>query len=128
MALRRMFSLRVVDTDVFLDMPLTTQALHFHLGMRADDDGFVASPNRIMRTIGASIDDLRVLISKQFIKKFDNGIIVILDWKRNNNIKNDRYYPTLYQTEKSQLAIENGRYVECLDPNKIQNGSTDKDR
>jgi hypothetical protein len=98
-----MFSLDVVDTDNFLDMPASTQALYFQLGMRADDDGFVSSPRKITRNINCSNDDLKLLITKGYIIPFDSGICVVRDWKINNNIRTDRYKPTIYQQEKALL-------------------------
>lgn len=68
MAKRRMFSLDVVDTDSFLDLPASSQSLYFHLGMRADDDGFVSSPKRITAMVGAAGDDLKLLIAKGFVR------------------------------------------------------------
>lgn len=105
MARRRMFSLDVVDTDRFLDMPSSTQALYFHLGMQADDDGFVASPKRITAMCGCSADDLNLLAAKGFVKPFESGVLVIVDWKKNNLIRPDRYTPTQFQEEKAQLGI-----------------------
>lgn len=105
MARRRMFSLDVVDTDRFLDMPSSTQALYFHLGMRADDDGFVASPKRTTAMCGCSADDLNLLAAKGFVKPFESGVLVIVDWKKNNLIRPDRYTPTQFQEEKAQLGI-----------------------
>lgn len=105
MARRRMFSLDVVDTDRFLDMPSSTQALYFHLGMRADDDGFVASPKRTTAMCGCSTDDLNLLAAKGFVKPFESGVLVIVDWKKNNLIRPDRYTPTQFQEEKAQLGI-----------------------
>lgn len=105
MARRRMFSLDVVDTDRFLDMPSSTQALYFHLGMRADDDGFVASPKRTTAMCGCSADDLNLLVAKGFVKPFESGVLVIVDWKKNNLIRPDRYTPTQFQEEKAQLGI-----------------------
>lgn len=105
MARRRMFSLDVVDTDRFLDMPSSTQALYFHLGMRADDDGFVASPKRTTAMCGCSNDDLNLLALKGFVRPFESGVLVIVDWKLNNLIRPDRYTPTQFQKEKAQLGI-----------------------
>lgn len=105
MARRRMFSLDVVDTDRLLDMPSSTQALYFHLGMRADDDGFVASPKRTTAMCGCSADDLNLLAAKGFVKPFESGVLVIVDWKKNNLIRPDRYTPTQFQEEKAQLGI-----------------------
>jgi len=115
MANRRMFSLDVVDTDIFLDMPTSTQCLYFQLGMRADDDGFVSSPKRITNMVGYNTDDLKLLIAKGFIIQFDSGIIVITHWKVNNYLRADRYRPTLHQTEKELLVDnENGYSVSTV--------------
>ena len=112
MAQRRMFSPKIVNSDAFLDMPVSTQALYFHLGMHADDDGFV-NPRFVMRMAGASEDDLKVLLTKRFLLPFENGVIVIKHWRINNQIKPDRYHPTIYQDQYKQLAIkENGSYTE----------------
>ena len=105
MARRRMFSLDVVDTDRFLDMPSSNQALYFHLGMRADDDGFVASPKRTTAMCGCSADDLNLLAAKGFVRPFESGVLVIVDWKKNNLLRPDRYTPTQFQKEKAQLGI-----------------------
>ncbi|MCI8655466.1 MAG: hypothetical protein HFJ48_06345 [Clostridia bacterium] len=111
MARKRMFDLEIVDTDLFLEMPQSTQNLYFHLGMRADDDGFVSNPKKIARTIGANEDDLKVLLSKQFIILFESGILVIRHWKLNNYIRKDRYMETIYKEEKKLLVEDiNGTY------------------
>lgn len=121
MAKRRMFSLDVVDTDTFLDMPASTQALYFHLGMRADDDGFVASPRKITTMVNCSNDDLKLLLSKGFIIPFDSGICLVRDWKINNNIRTDRYKPTQYLTERNTVeTTENGAYILSGIPNDNQ--------
>ena len=107
MAQKRMFSLQVTDTDKFLDMSASAQALYFHLGMHGDDDGFVGSPRKIARTAGCNDDDLRLLAAKGYIIPFESGVVVITDWNINNTLKNDRYHPTLYSTEKSRLTTDN---------------------
>ena len=112
MADKRMFSLKIVDSDLFLDMPLSSQCLYFHLSMRADDDGFVNNPKKIIKIIGANDDDLKILIAKGFVIVFDQGIIVITHWKINNFIRKDRYKPTMYIEQKQQLyQTENGAYI-----------------
>lgn len=111
MARRRMFSLQIVDTDKFLEMPTSTQALYFHLGMRADDDGFVASPKRITSLCSCSADDLNLLAAKGFIYPFQSGVCVIVDWKENNYIPKDRYSPTRYLDEKQVFA---DAYPPCI--------------
>ncbi len=107
-----MFSPKIVCSDAFLDMPISTQALYFQLGMEADDDGFV-NPKRIMRMVGASDDDLKVLIVKRFVLPFDNGVIVIKHWRINNQIRKDFHRDTVYLEQFKQLNIkENGAYTE----------------
>jgi hypothetical protein len=101
-----MFSLQVVDTDAFLDMPQSSQLLYFHLSMRADDDGFVSSPKKIMRTIGCQDDDLKVLITKRFILPFESGVCVIKHWRIHNLIRADRYNETQWVEEKEKLFID----------------------
>jgi len=110
MANRRMFSLRVVDTDEFLEMPQTSQLLYFHLAMRADDDGFVSNPKKIMKICGNGSDDLKVLITKRFIIPFKSGVCVIRHWRIHNLIRQDRYTETEYIAEKQTLLLNNGKY------------------
>lgn len=115
MAERRMFAKTIIDSDAFLDMPLSTQSLYFHLSMRADDDGFINNPKKIQRMIGAADDDLKVLITKKFIIPFESGIVVIKHWKLHNYIQKDRYRETVYKEEKSMLQIkENKSYTLCI--------------
>lgn len=115
MAERRMFAKTIIDSDLFLDMPLSTQCLYFHLSMRADDDGFINNPKKIQRMIGCNDDDLKVLISKQFIIPFESGIVVIKHWKIHNYIQKDRYKETVYLEEKSELRVEeNKSYTRCI--------------
>jgi len=106
---RRMFAKTIIDSDAFLDMPLSTQSLYFHLSMRADDDGFINNPKKIQRMVGCGDDDLKLLMAKRFILVFDSGVIVIKHWKIHNYIRNDRYKPTLYQEEKAELAEKNSK-------------------
>ena len=106
MANKRMFSLSVIDSDAFLDMPLSTQALYFHLCMRADDDGFVDNPKKIQRVVRATEDDLRVLMTKQFVIPFDTGVLVIKHWKVHNVVRRDMYKKTLYQAEMALIEVD----------------------
>ena len=123
MAERRMFAKTIIDSDAFLDMPLSAQALYFHLSMRADDDGFVNNPKKIQRMIGASDDDCKLLIIKRFILTFESGIIVIKHWKIHNYIQKDRYKETLYKEEKQRLALdEKNAYTEVEKVPCIQDG------
>lgn len=117
MANRRMFSLDVVDTDKFLDMPATSQNLYFHLGMRADDDGFVSNPKKITKLVNCSNDDLNVLIARGFVLVMEDGIVVIRHWRQNNYIQADRYKKTIYQQQIAALTVNDGVYeldTECI--------------
>jgi DnaD/phage-associated family protein len=106
MAQRRMFSRKITDTDKFIEMPATTQNLYFHLNMNADDEGFVDRVSIIQRMIGASGDDLKLLIAKGFIIPFESGVVVIRHWRIHNYIQADRFQKTIYQNEKSQIEYD----------------------
>ena len=110
MAERRMFAKTIIDSDMFIDMPMSARLLYYDLAMRADDDGFVNSPKKIMKFVGASVDDMNVLIAKQFIIPFESGVVVIKHWKIHNYIQKDRYKATSYQAEKESLTLKNGTY------------------
>lgn len=127
MADKRMMSKSVIDTDVFLDMPASTQCLYFHLLLRADDDGFLKNAKTIMRTVGASQDDMKLLIAKQYLILFDSGTIVIKHWRIHNYIKKDRYKPTDCEEARLIDVNDKGEYI-LLEPTCIQNGTSGKVR
>ena len=111
MAEKRMFAKSIVLSDAFLDMPMSSRCLYFTLSMGADDDGFVNSPKSIMRQCGASDDDLRILLTRNFLIPFESGVVVIKHWRINNYLRSDRYSQTNYLKEKNSLIIEkNGAY------------------
>jgi len=121
-----MFAKQIIDSDAFLSMPMSTQALYFHLAMRADDDGFVNCPRKILRIVGANDDDLRVLISKRYILAFQSGVIVIKHWRIHNYIQKDRYKPTLYREEMQLLAVkDNKSYTEV---NRLSVGACEEEQ
>ena len=107
MAQRRMFSKEITTSDLFVDMPASTQLLYFHLGMEADDEGFIGNARMLSRAYGASNDDLKLLQAKGFIIVFESGVTVVKDWNLNNQIRKDRLKQTIYQAEKSLLTIDN---------------------
>lgn len=112
MADRRMISKQIIDSDVFLDMPQSSQNLYFHLNIRADDEGFVNNPKKIMRVVNSSQNDLEILLDKHYLLDFGTGVVVIKHWKLHNAIRLDRMKPTLYQEEKNQLdEKKNGSYT-----------------
>jgi len=141
MAKRRMISCDIIDSDAFLDMPQSSQLLYFHLNLRADDDGFINNPKKIMRMVGTQEDDMKILISKKFIIPFESGVVVIKHWKIHNYIAKDRYTETRYKEEKSTLSLDennaytdnvNNLYTPCIqndDTGKVRLGkvSLDKD-
>ena len=111
MSKKRMFSLDIVDTDLFLEMPQSSQNLYFHLSMRADDDGFISSPNKIMKIVNSSKNDMDILMIKKFIIPFESGVCVIRHWKINNYLRWDRYTPTIYKKEKEELLTIDDIYI-----------------
>ena len=111
-----MTSLEVIDTDAFLDMPLSSQVLYFHLNARADDDGFIANPKKIVRMLGANTDDFKLLVTKKFIIYFEDGVCIIKHWRINNFIRKDIYKETKYLDLKNTLFIRrNGAYTQTDD-------------
>ena len=129
LAERRMFAKTIIDSDAFLEMPVTAQLLYFHLAMRGDDDGFINKPKAIMRICGAHDDDLRVLFAKKFIIPFESGVVVIKHWRIHNLIRTDRYVETKYIEEKATLYLDKlGAYTQsedkanALPPTKESNG------
>lgn len=112
MANRRMFSKKITETDLFLDMPMSAQCLYFHMNMSADDDGFIGNAKTVKRMVGASEDDLKLLFAKEFLIPFENGVVVIKDWKIHNYIRKDTYNQTMYSEEKKLLDEDsNGSYT-----------------
>ena len=105
MAEKRMFNTKITQSDAFLEMDLKTQALYFHLGLMADDEGFVGKPKTIVRMVGAELSNLQELIKNKFILLFPTGVIVIKHWRINNTIRKDRRKTTTYLKEKSMLNI-----------------------
>ncbi|MBQ8912952.1 MAG: hypothetical protein IJ054_02780 [Lachnospiraceae bacterium] len=118
-----MFAKTIIDSDAFLDMPVSTQVLYFHLGMRADDDGFVNNPKKIMRMVGASDSDLTRLVDDDFIIQFESGIVVITHWKLHNYIQSDRRKETIFKEELAQLKVNKNKAYEPMYPKCIQNVS-----
>ena len=128
MAERRMFAKTIIDSDAFLDMPMSARLLYYDLAMRADDDGFINSPKKIMRFVGASIDDLNILAIRKFIIPFDNGVVVIKHWRIHNYIRKDRYIETTYVDEKALLEIDENHAYKLVNGEKktlVDQRSTD---
>lgn len=124
MAERRMFAKSIIDSDAFLDMPLSAQALYFHLSMRADDEGFLGNAKRVRSMIGASEDDFKLLIVKRFVIVFEDGITVIRHWRVHNIIQKDRFKETIYVDERARLGFDkNKTYTECVETPCIQVGN-----
>ena len=111
MADRRMFAKSIVTSDAFLDLPATARCLYYGIGMEADDDGFANNVNSIMRSVGATKEDMHLLVARKFLILFDSGIVLVKHWKINNYIQKDRYHPTKYRAEKEMVEVkENGAY------------------
>lgn len=128
MADKRMFSKKIIDSDAFLDMPITARLLYYDLSMRADDDGFVNAPKKIMRMVGASVDDIGVLVAKKFVIPFESGVVVIKHWLIHNYIRKDTYHETTYKDEKALLSLdENMAYtMEVDNPSTFRQRSVDE--
>ena len=113
MAERRMMAKSIIKSDKFLEMPMSSQLLYFHLLLDADDDGFINAPKSIMRVIGAKDDDMRVLQAKGYTIPFDSGVIVIKHWRIHNSLRKDRYNPSpQLENERKQLIINDRKEYE----------------
>ena len=113
MAERRMMAKSIIKSDQFLEMPMSSQLLYFHLLLDADDDGFINAPKSIMRVIGAKDDDMRVLQAKGYTIPFDSGVIVIKHWRIHNSLRKDRYNPNpQLENERKQLIINDRKEYE----------------
>lgn len=114
MATKRMFSLKIVDTDAFTEMPNEAQLLYFRLCLAADDDGFVANPRRVMRSYGIAEDSMKILIAKKFVlvlKREETAILLIKHWRMHNTIQRDRYTPSTYHDLLRYIYLdENNAY------------------
>lgn len=123
MARRRMFSLDIVDSDQFIDLPISSKLLYYELGVRADDDGFVGNPKKVAKFADCTEEDIKVLEEKGFVYMFDSGILVIRHWTVNNQLRNDRYNPTYYMEEKKKLCknMDNKMYY-LIDESGLPNG------
>lgn len=106
MAVRRMFSREICETDAFLDLPATAQRLYFFLGLQADDEGFLQNANSVIRLVGSSRDDMNVLTAKRFVIPFDSGVVVIRHWRQHNYVPKDRFHSTRCLEEKKLLSID----------------------
>ena len=133
MATKRMLSKQITNSDDFLEMPISSQCLYFHLNINADDDGFVNNWKSIIKLCGAKEDDLKVLIAKQYVIPFESGVIVIKHWRINNYLRNDRYNETKFKIEKQQLFLDDNMVyqmdtsgIPSIDKNRLDKNSIDK--
>ncbi len=122
MAIRRMFSKNIVESDMFLDMPASAKLLYFYLLLNADDDGFVNGPKKVIRETNSTEDDLKVLVAKSFIYLFETGVVVVRHWKMQNTIQKDRYRKSTNNKEMSMLTVASDKSYELIDPESISNG------
>lgn len=114
MAERRMFSKKIVDSDAFLDLPITAQLVYFHLLMNADDEGFINNPKRVARSVGCKSTDVQVLIDNRFLLSFPSGVVVVKHWFIHNCIRKDRAVPTTYTKERNMVVLgDNNVYTEA---------------
>lgn len=110
MAIKRMFSKKVIETDRFTEMTPQAQLLYIHFGLNADDDGFVSNYKTIVRSYGNK-DNLQELLENNYIIPFQDGVIVISHWNINNSIRSDRYTKTIYQNDYKMLDLQEDIYT-----------------
>ena len=124
MAERRMFAKTIIDSDAFLEMPISARLLYYDLSMRADDDGFVNSPKKIMKFVGATNDDMNILSARKFVIAFDNGVVVIKHWRIHNYIRKDTYNETPYLEQKAMLELDEKNAYRLVSQRAVNEPST----
>lgn len=123
MARRRMFSLDIVDSDQFTDLPPMARLLYYELGSRSDDDGFVENPKKITKFAECTEDDIKTLVDRGYIYTFDSGPIVIRHWLANNQLRKDRYHPTYFKNEREMIGVNpNNRTYYFFDDERLPDG------
>lgn len=122
-----MFARTVTESDGFLDLSKDAQLLWFHLGLIADDDGFLNGTRRVMRLCGIDESALSELVTKGFLLEFDTGVFLIRDWLIDNQIRADRYHETTFQHEKSLVSLNESKQYVWL-PDGCQMVASVKDR
>lgn len=122
MAERRMFSKTIMESDNFSTLSDKSKLLYLYLNLSADDDGFIGSTKRVMLFVESEKSDLEELIKREYVIQFDSGVCVIKHWKAHNYLRNDRYHPTLFQQEKSQLGYDEGTRTYYLVDKRYTNG------
>lgn len=119
-----MFAKTIIDSDAFLEMPMSARLLYYDLAMRADDDGFINSPKKIMKFVGATNDDMNILILRKFIIPFDNGIVVIKHWRIHNYIRKDTYNETSYKEQKALLELDENKAYKLSEDESVDGSLT----
>lgn len=110
-----MFSRQITESDAFLDLPLSAQCLYFHLSLSADDEGFISSGKRIVRAIGATDEDMTLLVQGEFLLYFpEANVYVDRAFFLNNAIRADRSHPTSYQHQRKQLTITENKLYQLV--------------
>lgn len=123
MAERRMMSKKVIDTDAFMDLPMTAQCLYMHFMMQADDDGFLCNAKRVMRSVGGRQEDIDALVKSGFMIAFRSGVMVVTHWNVHNLLRKDRYQKTscseieLVTVDKNNVYILVAGVSECDENN-----------
>lgn len=133
MSKRRMFSSDIINSDRFIEMSLASQAVYFHLAMTADDDGFINSATRTIRAVCGRAENVEELINNDFLIRFQSGILLVRHWNLHNQLKKDRYTPTMYTNEMNQVVqIDKVYYLksetECIHSGSIMEPQISKEK
>ena len=83
---RATFLKAIISSDDFLNLPLSAQALYFHLNISANEKGVLYCPKTIAKYIGADESDYRLLLNKRFITQNKDVGITITHWREHNGI------------------------------------------
>ncbi len=120
MAVKRMLSNKITDSDSFKDMSLTAQALYFHFNMSADDEGFLNNSKSVLRSIRASDDDMQELCDNGFVICFGSGVVVITHWNLHNKIQPSRLKTTLFTDERKLIYLDDNKIYRLVSDNNTE--------
>ena len=79
MIIRKLIPVKILKSNRFQLMPVSSRVLFIEMLVRSDDAGFLNNAASVLDKCGASLDDLNLLISKGFVRfvKDKNSFYVV---------------------------------------------------
>lgn len=106
MAEKRMLSKTFLNNASFMKMSDSAKLLYVYLNTNADDDGIVEAYPYV-KMLGTPDDDVKILFTKGFVFFLNEDLLAFLPhWLQNQNIRIDRYKPSIYRFKLLNLKPE----------------------